>query len=164
MSRPRPATTLIGGLFVAALVVGVTLQLAAPAHSAAHDPRAASKATKVLSTHASSLGTIVSGPGGRTTYVYDHDTQGTKHSACTGGCAGVWPAVVFKGTKTTKITHPGVTGKVASIPAGKGKRQVTLNGWPLYYYAGDSAPGDVNGQGSGGIWWTVAPSGAHMNP
>jgi hypothetical protein len=36
-------------------------------------------------------------------------------------------------------------------------------GHPLYYYAGDSAKGQVNGQGSdqfGAKWWLVAPSGS----
>ena len=31
--------------------------------------------------------------------------------------------------------------------------------WPLYYFAGDAAPGDMNGQGVGGNWWVVAPDG-----
>ena len=30
---------------------------------------------------------------------------------------------------------------------------------PLYIFAGDAAPGDVNGQGSGGVWFVVAPDG-----
>jgi hypothetical protein len=31
---------------------------------------------------------------------------------------------------------------------------------PLYYFSGDQQPGDINGQGVGGIWFTVAPDGA----
>jgi len=31
--------------------------------------------------------------------------------------------------------------------------------WPLYRFAGDHAPGDVNGQGSGGVWFAMAPDG-----
>ena len=37
--------------------------------------------------------------------------------------------------------------------------QVTYNGWPLYFYAGDTAPGDTNGQGQGGVWYVVDPTG-----
>ncbi|MBT8143965.1 MAG: thiol oxidoreductase, partial [Gammaproteobacteria bacterium] len=33
--------------------------------------------------------------------------------------------------------------------------QVTYQGRPLYFYAGDANPGDTNGQGLGGVWWTV---------
>ena len=37
--------------------------------------------------------------------------------------------------------------------------QVTYNGWPLYYFSGDSAPGDTNGEGPGGVWYVVDPTG-----
>ena len=37
--------------------------------------------------------------------------------------------------------------------------QVTYNGWPLYFFAGDSAPGDTNGQGQGGVWYVIDPAG-----
>ena len=40
-----------------------------------------------------------------------------------------------------------------------GSSQVTYNGWPLYYFAADSAPGDINGQGVNDVWWVVDPSG-----
>ena len=30
---------------------------------------------------------------------------------------------------------------------------------PLYYFANDAAPGDVNGQGVGGFWWVVGADG-----
>jgi predicted lipoprotein with Yx(FWY)xxD motif len=36
--------------------------------------------------------------------------------------------------------------------------QTTYKGWPLYYYIGDKAPGDTNGQGLGGVWFVVTPS------
>jgi len=38
----------------------------------------------------------------------------------------------------------------------------TVGGWPLYTFAQDQVPGDVNGQGIksfGGTWWAVSPSG-----
>jgi predicted lipoprotein with Yx(FWY)xxD motif len=68
---------------------------------------------------------------------------------------GLWPAVYATGTPTVS----GVTGKVATISAAGGKKQVTLNGWPLYYYAGDSGAGKVSGQGVGGIWWALNSAG-----
>ena len=46
-----------------------------------------------------------------------------------------------------RVDHPGVG------------TQVTYNDWPLYYYAADSAPGDTNGEGSGGVWYVVDPTG-----
>ena len=41
-----------------------------------------------------------------------------------------------------------------------GSVQATYNGWPLYYFIRDEAPGDTNGQGVGEIWYVVDPSGA----
>ena len=43
-----------------------------------------------------------------------------------------------------------------------GATQVVYNGWPLWYFAGDQGPGDVNGHGLvsfGGTWLLVSPSG-----
>ena len=50
----------------------------------------------------------------------------------------------------------GVLGRGAS------RRLVPVEGrkWPLYRYAGDAKAGDTNGQGSGGVWFAVTPSGA----
>ena len=39
-----------------------------------------------------------------------------------------------------------------------GSEQATYNGWPLYYFAQDAAPGDTNGQGIGENWWVVDPA------
>ncbi|MDH5372750.1 MAG: hypothetical protein OEX97_07385, partial [Acidimicrobiia bacterium] len=36
---------------------------------------------------------------------------------------------------------------------------VTYNGWPLYYFANDSAPGDINGQGLNDVWYVVSAEG-----
>ncbi|MGH9149067.1 MAG: hypothetical protein ACRD0F_01860, partial [Acidimicrobiales bacterium] len=35
--------------------------------------------------------------------------------------------------------------------------QVSYNGKPLYRYAGDSAPGQVTGDGIGGLWHVAKP-------
>jgi predicted lipoprotein with Yx(FWY)xxD motif len=40
-----------------------------------------------------------------------------------------------------------------------GTTQVAFNGHPLYYFSGDTAPGDTKGQGVMNIWFLVAPSG-----
>jgi predicted lipoprotein with Yx(FWY)xxD motif len=52
-----------------------------------------------------------------------------------------------------------VTGEIGTITGVDGATQLTLNGWPLYYFAGDSAPGDTNGQGVNGVWWVLTPAG-----
>ena len=40
---------------------------------------------------------------------------------------------------------------------------VTYAGRPLYTYAGDTSTGVANGQGSGGVWYVVAPSGTYRD-
>lgn len=112
-----------------------------------------------LKTADSTLGEIVVDSDGKTLYMFDTDTQGSGKSSCTGQCLTNWPPL------TTEADVPavqGVTGDVGTIKTDDGSTQVTLNGWPLYYFAGDAAAGDVNGQGVGGIWWVLSPGGERM--
>lgn len=153
---------------VAAVDTGSGVSAAAlPAHvpAAGHVRVAHPKPVLVLTTHATTLGRIVASARGRTVCVFDEDHQGAATSACTGACRVAWPLVTYPGTARTRVRAAGVTGTVGSIAAGKGRRQVTLDGWPLCYYVGDGAPdqvnGQVNSQGSGGIWW-VTPAGTRI--
>jgi predicted lipoprotein with Yx(FWY)xxD motif len=107
----------------------------------------------------SSLGEIVVDGEGMTVYMFDNDTQGGDGSACEGDCAANWPAVT---TDTEMPEVEGVTGEVGTITGVDGGMQVTLNGWPLYYFAGDMAAGDVNGQGVNDVWWVLSPDGERM--
>jgi predicted lipoprotein with Yx(FWY)xxD motif len=128
------------------------------ATTGASSPPSASASTD-LATASSSLGKVVVDGKGMTVYVFDKDTANSGTSACAAGCAAMWPAVT---TTSAKPTVTGVTGTVATITGASGGKQVTLNGLPLYTYAGDSAAGDVKGQGIGKIWWVVAPDGAKI--
>ena len=109
-----------------------------------------------LTTADSSLGEIVVDGEGMTVYMFDNDTQGADASVCEGECATNWPAV------TTDSENPeveGVTGEVGTIEGVDGSTQVTLNGWPLYYFVGDEAAGDTNGQGVNQVWWVLTSDG-----
>jgi len=113
----------------------------------------------LLTTADSPLGEIVVDGIGVTVYMFDNDTQGATSSTCEGQCAANWPAV------TTEAEEPeveGVTGEVGTITGVDGAQQVTLNGWPLYYFIGDEAAGDVNGQGVNEVWWVLTPAGERM--
>lgn len=107
----------------------------------------------------SELGEIVVDGEGRTVYMFDNDTQGGGASTCEGQCAQNWPAVTTDGDAPTV---DGITGEVGTITGVDGAAQVTLNGWPLYYFAGDTAPGDVAGQGVNDVWWVLSPAGERM--
>ena len=45
----------------------------------------------------------------------------------------------------------------ASIARDDGRKQTTYRGLPLYYFAGDKAPGETKGQGVKEVWFVAAP-------
>ena len=88
-------------------------------------------------------------------YLFTKDSNGA--SACSGGCADAWPPVVAEGEPTA---GDGVdAAKLGTITREDGAVQVTYNGHPLYTYAEDTAAGQTNGQGSGGVWFLVDAAG-----
>jgi predicted lipoprotein with Yx(FWY)xxD motif len=88
---------------------------------------------------------LVAGSNGMTVYTFASDTAGSGKSACSGGCLTKWPAVTVAAAVTPTAGN-GVSGTLATITrADNGSLQVTYNGLPLYFYAGDKAPGDTNG-------------------
>jgi len=48
---------------------------------------------------------------------------------------------------------------LGTVERDDGSTQTTYGGWPLYYFAADTAPGDLNGQGVGENWFVIDPSG-----
>ncbi|QOT23122.1 hypothetical protein [Paenarthrobacter sp. YJN-D] len=150
----------LGALIVAAALAGCGgssgTSTSAPPSAASSSPAASTAAGAEMKTASSSAGQIVVDSKGMSLYFFTKDVKDSGTSACTGACLQAWP--VF----TTTSDAPGVdgvTGTVGTIATPDGKKQVTLNGMPLYYYAKDKAAGDVTGQGVGGVWYLVSPSG-----
>lgn len=110
-----------------------------------------------LKTASSSAGSIVVDTKGMSLYFFTKDTKDSGTSACTGSCLVQWPPLT---TTSGSPAGEGVTGKLGTISTPDGKKQVTLNGMPLYYFAKDTKPGDILGQGVGGVWYLSDPSGA----
>jgi predicted lipoprotein with Yx(FWY)xxD motif len=104
----------------------------------------------------SKAGQIVVDGKGMSVYYYTKDTKDSGTSACTGGCLTAWPPVT---TTSATPAVEGVTGTLGTITTPDGKKQLTINGMPVYYYQKDTAAGDITGQGVGGVWYLVAPSG-----
>jgi predicted lipoprotein with Yx(FWY)xxD motif len=144
MKRP-----ILGGL--------LALTVAGCGAAAPHATPARATATAV-DLHPSSLGPILVTGTGRTLYLFRAD-RGT-HSVCTGACASAWPPLLSKGHPVAgRGVHEALLG--TSVRAG-GARQVTYHGHPLYRFAGDSGPGQTNGEGSrafGALWEAVNPAG-----
>lgn len=106
----------------------------------------------------SKLGKILVDAKGRTLYLFEAD-KGTM-SACGGACATVWPPLTTTGTPKAGT---GVSAsKLGTAKRDDGSTGVTYNGHPLYTYAGDSAPGQTNGEGIDGFgaeWYVLSGAG-----
>jgi predicted lipoprotein with Yx(FWY)xxD motif len=102
-----------------------------------------------------SVGTVLTDTQGMTLYYLQ--TDNASKVTCTGSCATMWPPSTVSGS--VPAAGSGVTGPLATIADPDGSKQLTYMGWPLYTYSGDSAPGQANGQGSGGVWFAMTTSG-----
>lgn len=87
---------------------------------------------------------------GKTLYVFDKDTNGV--SNCYGSCATTWPP--YTSGATAQSTFP---TNITIIKRTDGITQFAWKGMPLYYYSKDVKPGDITGDGVGGIWHIVKP-------
>lgn len=99
------------------------------------------------------FGEILVGPNGHTLYLFEKD-QGTT-TACTGNCAGVWPALSAAGEPTA---GDGVEAAKLSTVEGQVPNHVAYNGHLLYFFARDTAPGEVKGIDVE-AWFPVNPAG-----
>ena len=102
----------------------------------------------------SDLGEILTDAEGNVIYFFANDTEGT--STCADDCLANWPPVPADGTPTA---GDGVTAELGTTDATDGTTMLTVNGFPAYYFAGDQAPGDTNGQGVGDVWWVFGADG-----
>jgi predicted lipoprotein with Yx(FWY)xxD motif len=101
----------------------------------------------------SKLGDILVDGEGRTLYAFTKD-QGDQ-SACSGQCADNWPALTGTATAGTGVQ----ASLLSSSMQANGDAQVTYDGRPLYHFAGDAQPGDVNGQGVSNVWFALSATG-----
>jgi predicted lipoprotein with Yx(FWY)xxD motif len=118
---------------------------------------AAARSTKVQ-VRSGSLGRYLVDGRGRSLYLFEKDRHG--RSSCYGSCAAVWPPLMASGHVARGA---GVSAaKLGTVARRGGGREVTYAGHPLYYYAGDSRPGQTAGEGLnqfGAPWDIVSPSG-----
>ena len=98
------------------------------------------------------VGKFLADSKGMTLYTFKKDSPGK--SACTGDCVVKWP-LYFR--ENVAVPEGGSAGDFGTITREDGMRQTTYKGWPLYYFVGDKAPGDVLGQGLGNVWFVANP-------
>lgn len=131
----------------------------APAATAAPDttePATAASddgAATTLGLAETDLGSVLVDAEGFALYLFVPDSQGP--STCEGQCRATWPQLVGEPAPGDGVD----AGLLGTVENADGSIQATYNGWPLYYFASDAAPGDLNGQGVGDVWYLVDPVG-----
>ncbi len=155
----RPAA-LASALLVLAASAAVPV-LAVSYGSPSAVPVAAPASLQLGAGSSASLGSFLVGPNGLTLYTLSSETS--TGSVCTGGCLASWPALVV--APGGSVSGPaGSTGTFSMFTrADNGSTQVALNGHPLYYFAGDTAAAQTNGEGLaafGGTWHVASVASA----
>lgn len=106
-----------------------------------------------VTTAVTELGPVLVDGEGRTLYLFTQDSPGT--SSCTEACLEAWPPL-----EGEQVAGEGVDEQLlGTIERDDGTVQATYADLPLYYYAQDTGPGDLGGQGVNEVWFVVSPDG-----
>jgi predicted lipoprotein with Yx(FWY)xxD motif len=108
------------------------------------------------------LGRFLTDTQGRSLYLFEADRS--LASVCSGSCAQAWPPLTTRGVP---VAGAGVRPALLGVfRRADGSQQVAYNGHPLYYYVGDGAVGQTQGQGLnqfGAKWYVLSPSGLKID-
>ena len=147
------------------LMTAATLGLAACAtYSSPPPPYGAPYGPSIItSADKAPFGTFLVDGAGRAVYMLE-GTRGTAAERCSGECLNVWPPL-----HVTATPAPGgaVNPAMLSTRLAHGHTHVTYNGWTLFYYHRDRAPGDTTGQhvtDAWGTWHLLSPNGEPIRP
>lgn len=119
------------------------------------EPTASGSGSALVMVADSELGEILVDAEGRTLYGFTPDTAG--ESTCYDGCAANWPPLLAEGE--FEVGEGLDDGDFSTTERTDGTMQVKIGDRPLYYFAGDTEPGQTNGQGVGDVWYVVGPDG-----
>lgn len=104
------------------------------------------------------LGTYLVGPNGLTLYYFTKDIA-PGASVCFGGCLEAWPPLLV-GEGQELVAADGVSGTLGTFARDDGTMQATYRGRPLYYWQGDTAAGETNGEDVGSVWFVAQVDGS----
>ena len=160
--------SMIGFALSALLTLGLALFAVANAQegeagtetdTATEMPMAAGETvTQVMVANSADYGDYLTDANGRAMYIFLNDTNGV--SNCMDDCLVNWPPVLVAPDTDLASLSPDLDASLLStLEREDGSMQLVFNGWPLYYYVGDAAPGDVTGHGVGDVWYLVTPMG-----
>jgi predicted lipoprotein with Yx(FWY)xxD motif len=146
----------LGVLALGAVAGTASSSAAAPAGRQADEGHASLTTLTVRNTR---YGRILFDGHGRALYAFTRDRRGGG-SRCYGACAKKWPVYFAKGQP---LAGRGLRQSLVGTTRRRdGRRQITYDGRPLYYYVGDKRPGQIlcqNVNEFGGTWLVVHPNG-----
>jgi predicted lipoprotein with Yx(FWY)xxD motif len=105
------------------------------------------------------FGPTLADGNGRTLYLFTNDSKSPPKSTCDGACARRWPPLAAPGAPADLVLTGVDPALVGSVTRADGTEQVTVGGWPVHTYTGDTAPGQTNGHGVGGSWFAIEAAG-----
>ena len=144
-------------LLVLVVLAGFFITGCTQQQPAVQTPQATSTpSSDTIGTSSTSLGTILVDSNGKTLYYFANDIPSSGASACAGQCAAIWPAFTVE---TITVSPPLSAADFGTITRADGTMQTTYKGSPLYYYASDTMPGDMKGQGINNIWFVADVAG-----
>lgn len=132
----------------------------APAAPAAGAPaqQVGFKATGLVAKTTARMGKLVTDNKDWTLYRFDGDTKDAQTSGCEDDCAVKWPPILAD--DAAKLDLKGVDPNLVTLlPRADGSKQVAIKGWRVYRFAADAGPNKWKGQGVGGKWFVIAPTG-----
>lgn len=100
---------------------------------------------------------VVNGKG-RTIYRFENDSSNPPKTTCVDDCRKTWqPVLAPNGVQIGIGIEEELVGTVTRPE--DGAKQLTLNGWPLYYFHGDTRLGQTAGHGVAGKWFAITATG-----
>lgn len=102
------------------------------------------------------LGEIVTDEQGRTLYRFDKDTAWPMKSNCEGDCLDTWKPAKPVGKNDLDGVDP---EHIFTVKRSDGSEQLAIDCWPVYWFTGDTEPGDTEGHLKQNLWHAVTPEG-----
>lgn len=110
---------------------------------------------EILLTENSTYGKILTDLEGNTLYFFSEDPTG--ETTCYDSCSSTWPTYYNSSIGANTVPDGLDASDFGTIDRTDGGKQTTYKGWPLYYFSGDNAAGETNGENVGSVWFVAKP-------
>ncbi|MFA5594985.1 MAG: hypothetical protein WDA15_06860 [Trueperaceae bacterium] len=147
-------TLVLGALLTLSLCLWLSLATWSHAQAAAVE----ADTSALVVAESPELGQFLTDNNGRAIYIFLNDTSGV--SMCSENCLQNWPPVLVPAADALPTLPEGMDAALlGTLQWPDGTFQLTYNGWPLYYFIGDTAAGMTTGQRQGEVWYLLSVQG-----